>query len=86
MGQRGQRSRGHTERRTLVKYYATGRKAGPAFLVRGSSRRITTMTAGTARSANIRVINRRRSHLDRCLGCPHQHAVPRSTQREAGCR
>ena len=69
MRQRGQRSRGHTERRTLVPLYATGRLARPAYLVRGSSRRITTMTAGPARSANIRVINRRKSHLDCCLGC-----------------
>ena len=44
--------------------------AGLATLVRGSSRRITTMTAGLqARSANIRVINRRRSNLDRRLVC-----------------
>jgi hypothetical protein len=39
-------------------------------LVRGSSRRITTMMAGReARSANIRVINRRMSLLDCCLVC-----------------
>jgi len=42
--------------------------AGPAILVRGSSRRITIVTAGLwARSANIRVINRRRSRFDRHL-------------------
>ena len=40
--------------------------AGRATLVRGSSRRITTMTAGLrARSANISVINRRYSRFDR---------------------
>lgn len=39
--------------------------AGPAILVRGSSRRIMTMTAGSrARSANIRLINRRQSRFD----------------------
>ena len=86
MGQRGRRSRGHTERRTLVEFYATGPKARPAFLVRGSSRRITTMTAGTPRSANIRVINRRKSRLDRCLGCHHQRTGLALTQRRAGFR
>ena len=65
MEQRGQRSKGHTERRILVALYATGRKARPATLVRDCSRRITTMTAGPARSANISVINRRNSHLER---------------------
>ena len=50
--------------------YATGHKAGSAFLVRGSSRRITTMTAGyQARSANIRLINRRESRFDLCRVC-----------------
>jgi len=39
--------------------YVTGLRPGFTPLVRGSSRRITTMTAGTSRSANIRVINRR---------------------------
>jgi len=68
--QSGQRSMGHTERRILLGSYATGSWARPAFLVRGSSRRITTMTAGRkVRSANIRVINRRQSRLDRCLVC-----------------
>jgi hypothetical protein len=65
-----QKSRWHTERRILVRSYATGFLARPAFLVRGSSRRITTMTAGReARSANIRVINRRNSRFDYCLVC-----------------
>ena len=50
--------------------YAPGLLAGPASLVRGSSRRITTMTAGReARSANIRVINRRHSRFDRRAVC-----------------
>jgi hypothetical protein len=53
-----------------VHSYATGHKAGPAFLVRGSSRRIITMTAGhQARSANIRLINRRQSRFDLCRVC-----------------
>jgi|GEM_PF-1793351 hypothetical protein len=47
--------------------YATGL----AQLVRGSSRRITTMLAGvTARSANITVINRRRNVFDLCSEYP----------------
>jgi hypothetical protein len=49
--------------------YVTGLTARPTLLVRGSSRRITTMTAGLSRSANIRVINRRNSPLRRCLPC-----------------
>jgi hypothetical protein len=65
-----QRSRRHTKRRILVHSYATGPAAGPAFLVRGSSRRIITMMAGhQARSTNIRLINRRQSRLDRCRVC-----------------
>ena len=68
--QSGQQSTRHTERRILVRSYATGPAAGLAMLVRGSSRRITTMMAGReARSANIRVINRRMSRLDCCLVC-----------------
>jgi hypothetical protein len=46
--------------------YAAGSVARPAHLVRGSSRRITTMRL---RPANIRVINRRDSYLDRHLRC-----------------
>ena len=38
-----------------------GPRSRSTFLVRGSSRRITTMEAGTARSPNISLINRRRS-------------------------
>ena len=47
-----------TNRRTLVAFYAAGLQAGSARLVRGSSRRMTTMRS---RPAYIRVINRRRS-------------------------
>jgi hypothetical protein len=47
-------------------YYAAGCRTEPAMLVRGSSRRITIMRF---RSANIRVINRRNSRLDRDLRC-----------------
>jgi len=65
-----QRSKRHTERRILAGCYATALVARLAILVRGSSRRITTMMAGpAARSANIRVINRRMSLLDCCLVC-----------------
>ena len=46
------------------KFYAVGLLTEPAFLVRGSSRRITIMRL---RPANIRVINRRNSRLDRDL-------------------
>ena len=45
-------------------YYAVGFRTQPARLVRGSSRRITIMRF---RPANIRVINRRNSRLDRDL-------------------
>ena len=44
------------------KLYAVGLRTEPASLVRGSSRRITIMRF---RPANIRVINRRHSSLDR---------------------
>ena len=46
--------------------YAVGFRTEPATLVRGSSRRITIMRF---RPANIRVINRRNSRLDRNLRC-----------------
>ena len=46
--------------------YVAGHQSGPTNLVRGSSRRITTMMASLARSTNIRVINRRKGRLDRC--------------------
>ena len=48
----------HTNRRTLVVFYAAGLRARSARLVRGSSRLMTTMRS---RPAYIRVINRRRS-------------------------
>ncbi len=46
--------------------YAVGLRTEPALLVRGSSRRITIMRF---RPANIRVINRPNSRLDRDLRC-----------------
>lgn len=46
--------------------YVAGPWPGSTNLVRGSSRRITTMMASSARSTNIRVINRRNERLDRC--------------------
>jgi hypothetical protein len=46
--------------------YAVGFRTEPATLVRGSSRRITIMRF---RPANIRVINRRNSPLDRNSRC-----------------
>ena len=59
----------HTNRRTLVVFYAAGLRAGSARLVRGSSRWMTTMRS---RPAYIRVINRRRSRSTvtavACLG------------------
>jgi hypothetical protein len=48
------------------KRYAVGLRTEPAPLVRGSSRRITIMRF---RPANIRVINRRNSRLDRDSRC-----------------
>jgi hypothetical protein len=45
---------------------AKGLRAEPALLVRGSSRRITIMRY---RPANIRVINRRDSRVDRLRCC-----------------
>ena len=47
----------HTNRRTLVAFYAAGLRAGSARFVRGCSRRMTTMRC---RPAYIRVINRRK--------------------------
>jgi len=58
---------GHTERRILDEPLAVGLRTQPAYLVRGSSRRITIMRF---RPANIRVINRRDRHLGRHLRCP----------------
>ena len=63
MEQNGQRSQGHADRRILVGCYATGLWPRLATLVRGSSRRITIVKASPARSSDIRVINRRVSHL-----------------------
>jgi len=48
MEQKGQRSKRHTERRILVPSYATGLWPRFATLVRGSSRRITTMKASAS--------------------------------------
>lgn len=48
MEQNGQRSKQHTERRILVRSYATGLWPRFATLVRGSSRRITTMKASVS--------------------------------------
>ena len=52
---------GHTKENPRCPY-AVGLKTQPALVVRGSSRRITIMRF---RPANIRVINRRKSSLDR---------------------
>ena len=57
----------HTKRRTLVAFYAAGLRAGSARLVRGSSRRMTTMRC---RPAYIRVINRRKSLSIATMGLP----------------
>jgi hypothetical protein len=48
MEQKGQRSKQHTERRILVRFYATGLWPRFATVVRGSSRRITTMKASAS--------------------------------------
>ena len=57
---------GHTERRILEPSMRQASGLEPALLVRGSSRRITIMRF---RPANIRVINRRDSRLDRLRCC-----------------
>jgi hypothetical protein len=54
--------RGAHEQENPRRPYATGLRTQPALVVRGSSRRITIMRL---ESANIRVINRRHSYLDR---------------------
>ena len=60
MGYCGQRSHGTRKGEYSSELCDRSTPTGPAFLVRGSSRRITIMQAGSdARSANIRVINRR---------------------------
>jgi hypothetical protein len=48
MEQNGQRSKQHTERRILVRFHATGLWPRFATVVRGSSRRITTMKASAS--------------------------------------
>src|SRR5882757_9309746 len=53
-------------RRTLVTFMRQALEAQPAFLVRGSSRRIMSMRF---RPANIRVINRRVDRLGRHSRC-----------------
>lgn len=57
---------GHTERRILVRFMRSGACTQPALLVRGSSRRITTMRF---RPADIRLINRRMQPLPRLPRC-----------------
>ena len=65
----------HTNRRTLVAFYAAGLQAGPARLVRGSSRRMTTMRS---RPAYIRVINRRKSRsIATDVACPNSEVTRR---------
>src|SRR5580692_7102344 len=66
----------NTERRVLVCSMRQGLWAQPAFLVRGSSRRITIMRF---RPANIRVINRRDNRLGRR---PHCFPLAREEQRK----
>ena len=64
-----------TNRRTLVAFYAAGCRAGSARLVRGSSRRMTTMRS---RPAYIRVINRRRSRsVATDVACPESETTRR---------
>jgi hypothetical protein len=51
-----------------------GQGPSPATVVRGSSRRITTMMAGLSRSTNIRVINRRTGTAPPLTACAlHTH-------------
>ena len=56
---------GSARRRTLIRSMRQALRAQPAFLVRGSSRRIMTMRI--PKPADIRVINRRDDRLDRSL-------------------
>jgi hypothetical protein len=64
----GQRSRGTTERRILDVIYATGHLPGPALFVRGSSRRMMTMTASGLRSIREYLTDQPSTKLlDRCL-------------------
>lgn len=62
--------RGGTRKGESSTHLCGGRSTQPALLVRGSSRRITIMRF---RPANIRVINRRDSRLDR-----HRYCRPRA--------
>jgi hypothetical protein len=72
VGYCGQRSHGTRKGESSQVLCDRSIPTGPAFLVRGSSRRITIMQAGShARSANIRVINRRRKPLRPLLEMPH---------------
>ena len=61
--------------------YAVGLRTEPAQLVRGSSRRITIMRF---RPANIRVINRRNSRLDRDLRCLLRKGGKKNENKEEG--
>jgi len=70
MRQAGQRSRGTRKGEPSSDTMCPALVAKCTMLVRGSSRRIATMTAGgDARSANIRVINRRTRRFGRYLAC-----------------
>jgi hypothetical protein len=69
MEQSSQQPNRHTKRRTLLVPYATCLTARLAHLVRDRSRRIRTMRF---RPANIRLINRRESHLGCCLVCSNE--------------
>ena len=72
MGHCGQRSHGTRKGESSPHLCDRSISTGPAFLVGGSSRRITIMQAGReARSANIKVINRRRTPLRPLLEMPH---------------
>ena len=63
------------EQENPVAFYAAGLQAGSARLVRGSSRRMTTMRS---RPAYIRVINRRRSRsIATDMTCPESEATGR---------
>ena len=69
MEQKGQRSKRHTERRILVPSYATGLWPRFATLVRGSSRRITTMKASASSILEYQSDQPSKSPLDRCPFC-----------------
>jgi hypothetical protein len=72
VGYCGQRSQGTRKGESSQVLCDRSIPTGPAFLVRGSSRRIRIMQAGShARSANIRVINRRVKPLRPLLEMPN---------------